>query len=129
MLPCYHGQLCSADAERILEGLSNSFLVRQSVVNMKTIISAVKSKGKVSHWLVPSSKQDISDQLEDIQRMVDANDFGHPVVCQEDSSEVSESPRVFPKLGCPVCRETFPFQDWRKKGNHMNSFKLKIINK
>ena len=129
MLPCYHGQLCSADAERILEGLSNSFLVRQSVVNMKTIISAVKSKGKVSHWLVPSSKQDISDQLEDIQRMVDANDFGHPVVCQEDSSEVSESPPVFPKLGCPVCRETSPFQDWRKKGNHMNSHQLSLCEK
>ena len=129
MLPCYHGQLCSADAERILEGLSNSFLVRQSVVNMKTIISAVKSKGKVSHWLVPSSKQDISDQLEDIQRMVDANDFGHPVVCQEDSSEVSESPQVFPKLACPVCRETSPFQDWRKKGNHMNSHQLSLCEK
>ena len=129
MLPCYHGQLCSADAERILEGLSNSFLVRQSVVNMKTIISAVNSKGKVSHWLVPSSKQDISDQLEDIQRMVDANDFGHPVVCQEDSSEVSESPQVFPKLACPVCRETSPFQDWRKKGNHMNSHQLSLCEK
>ena len=86
MLPCYHGQLCSDDAERILEGLSNSFLVRQSVVNMKTIISAVNSKGKVSHWLVPSSNQDISDQ--DIQRIVAANDFGHPVMCQEDSSKV-----------------------------------------
>ena len=86
MLPCYHGQLCSDDAERILEGLSNSFLVRQSVVNMKTIISAVNSKGKVSHWLVPSSNQEISDQ--DIQRIVAANDFGHPVMCQEDSSKV-----------------------------------------
>ena len=128
MLPCYHGQLCSADAERILEGLSNSFLVRQSVVNMKTIISAVNSKGKVSHWLVPSSNQEISDQ--DIQTMVDANDFGHPVVCQEDSSEVcGEGPHVYPKLGCPVCRETFPFQDWRKKGNHMNSHQLTLCEK
>ena len=127
MLPCHHGQLCSADAERILEGLSNSFLVRQSVVNMKTIISAVNSKDKVSHWLVPSSNQEISDQ--DIQTMVDANEFGHPVVCQEASSELSASPPVFPKLGCPVCRETSPFQDWRKKGNHMNSHQLSLCQK
>ena len=74
MLPCYHGQLSGSEAERKLEGLSNTFLVRQSVVEEKFIVSKV----------------------DDRKRMYN---FGHPHLCHEGSETIEDhSTTTFPKL-------------------------------
>ena len=77
MLPCYHGQLSGSEAERKLEGLSNTFLVRQSVVEKKFIVSKVDDRKKISHYLVPTTSE-AGDQMEDVRRLIATNSFGHP---------------------------------------------------
>ena len=100
MLPCYHGQLSGSEAERKLEGLSNTFLVRQSVVEEKFIVSKV----------------------DDRKRMYN---FGHPHLCHEGSETIEDhSTTTFPKLACHVCQETVEFDNWKKKANHVKIHRL-----
>ena len=82
MLPCYHGQL----SERKLEGLSNTFLVRQSVVEEKFIVSKVDDRKKMSHYLVPTTSK-AGDPMEDVRRLIAANNFGHPHLYHEASKD------------------------------------------
>ena len=140
MLPCYHGQLSGSGAERKLEGLSNTFLVRQSVVEEKFIVSKVDDRKKMSHYLVPTTSE-AGDPMEDVRRLIAANNFGHPHLCQEGGGGAGgpggpgealeggggggdHSTTTFPKLACHVCQETVEFDNWKKKANHVKIHRL-----
>ena len=124
MLPCYHGQLSGSGAERKLEGLSNTFLVRQSVVEEKFIVSKVDDRKKMSHYLVPTTSE-AGDPMEDVRRLIAANNFGHPHLCHEGSKTIEDhSTTTFPKLACHVCQETVEFDNWKKKANHVKVHRL-----
>ena len=124
MLPCYHGQLSGSEAERKLEGLSNTFLVRQSVVEKKFIVSKVDDRKKISHYLVPTTSE-AGDQMEDVRRLIATNSFGHPHLHHEGSKTIEDySTTTFPKLACHVCQETVEFDNWKKKANHVKIHRL-----
>ena len=65
---------------------SNTFLVRQSVVEEKFIVSKVDDRKKMSHYLVPTSSE-AGDPMEDVRRLIAANNFGHPHLYHEASKD------------------------------------------